>query len=264
MKEDEYIICGIILFIVLLFIIIISYILYKNPNAEKVYLECPTFECATNVNNGEKRCPLDQGTIIVYDPSYEVCNSRFNCENTQTPYALLSDGSTNSNGTCEDGKVCRCMSKPSCNTNILSVFSLKNGSTQINNTGSRAIFEQNIINSMGTNSNPITFSNTNTQFCTIKANHLDIISPSPCFFNNENSITVDEIKLCMNNNPCLTGIMAFIPSDINTFNLNESSIYTYVVGCVVGEINDVNKSVINYCNGKIPVFDKITNKIQCL
>ena len=40
MKEDEYIICGIILFIVLLFIIIISYILYKNPNAEKVYLEC--------------------------------------------------------------------------------------------------------------------------------------------------------------------------------------------------------------------------------
>jgi len=263
MKEDNYILIAVIIIVLCLFVFFIFYILYKSPDSDKIYLECPINECATSLSNGEKRCPENEGTVIVYDPETEVCNSKYSCENSLTKFALLNDGSTNNSGICNEGNICRCLQKPSCPSSNLVIFSLQNGNTQTNSSGNRVIFNQNIANMVGQNNNSITYNNSNTQFCLIKANHLDIISPNGCFFNNSSSITLDEMRNCLSSNPCLSGTIAFYPENTDNFIYNTNTIYSIPIGCFNAEINEINKKLDNYCNGLIPVYDVKTGGIIC-
>lgn len=262
--EDGYIITCIVILILLIFIITITFVVYINPDVNKVYFECVSGQCATNIYNGEKRCSNEDGTVIVYDPKYEVCNSKYTCENSLTPYALLKDGSTNEKGICEQNNVCRCLTKPQCSEDNVVLFSLKGGSTQIDNSQSRAYFDQ-LSKNYQSNISSIIYTNINTEFCAIKAYHLNIISPNACFFEDENNITLDEISYCLNLNPCINGLMAFYPLDINNFKLDNNAIYTYPVACVPSIRGDNNNvSLVNFCGvNKIPVFDKKTSNVIC-
>lgn len=253
---DDYILGCVILIILVIFGIYITYTLYKNPDIAKIYLECPVGECATNIYNGEKRCPEDSGTIIIYDPSYEVCNSKYTCENSLTPYALLKNGETSDSGKCDDLEICRCLSKPSCSSNNIVLFSLKNGNTQIDGNSSRGIFYQ-IINSNQGNISSINYTNINTQFCLIKSYHLNRISPNPCYYKDINNITISDVSSCMLTNPCITGTLAFDPKNIDLFQLNENTVYTIPVGCFASEFKNCGE-------GRIAVYNNKTNKIDCM
>lgn len=227
----------------------------------KVYFECTEGKCATNVYNGEKRCPDDTGQQILYDPAYETCNSRFTCEDPRTPYALLSNGGTSELGVCEPGSICRCLAKPQCPVETMVVFGLTDGSTFLqDNVSSRALFTQTPIGSQGETGAPITYDNTNTQFCAIKAYHLNRLAQGACTFLNPNQVTTTEIRQCLATNPCVIGVAAFHPMDADRFTLtatNTNAIYTTPVACVPGLRTGICGPT------SVPVWNQATAEISC-
>jgi hypothetical protein len=249
--------------IILLFFCWIMTLIKAGPTSQKAFFECPASQCATNIYNGEKRCPSDGLSIILYDPAYEVCNSTYTCENNETPYALWSDGSTNLYGICEPGNKCRCLRQPQCSTYALVMFTMVNGSIYLkDNNDQRFVFQQSPLSSMAQlGTQQLAYSNSNTQFCAIKPYHMNRISPGGCSFKD---YTIDEasyingITQCMHsNNPCMLGTIAFIPPSISEFkNAATSAIFEYPVACVPGP---------NPCSAQtLPVFDYKQGLITCV
>lgn len=262
---SQYVIAAISLILILAFCCWIMYNMSADPPTTQAYFQCPAGQCATNIYNGEKRCPLDPTIRVTYDAAFETCNSKFTCESKLTPYALLSNGATSELGICETNTVCRCLSRPQCPIETMVIFDMIQGSTylQDNNT-SRAIFAQIPLGSQGDIGSPFTFDSTSSQFCAIKANHLNRVTPGSCSFANPNQITVTEMRTCLQRNPCLVGVMAFHPTDINSFRLsasNTDAIYSVPVTCVPGYRPPNGGSV---CGGlTVPVWDPTKGQVVC-
>lgn len=245
-KTSEYTIIAITIIFILLLLVFFTYTLYKTPTSNTTYFQCPPGECSTNIITGNKKCPQNLSTSIIYDKGNEVCNSKHSCENKQTPYALLSDGSTSTTGLCEKNTICKCLSKPQCSIDNLVLFTMKNGN--VNQPYSRSVFYQDSLENT-------TYSETNTQFCSIKAYHLNRLSPGGCVFNDTNNITRDELLICFNKNPCVTGTLAFYPKNADTFVFDNNTVYNIPVSCVPSSQCEKNR---------IPVFDKKNALIKCV
>lgn len=266
----DYVIIAIILIFFLLVWIIILFYIKKGITNDSVYLQCIPGECATNIYTGEKLCPENTTDMILIDPSYQVCNSRYTCNNPITPFALNTDGSTNSNGVCENGQICRCLRTASCASDNLVLFNMINGTVyQGNPNASRAIFQQIPVSAQGEN-NTITFSDPNTQFCAMKAYHLNRIAPGGCTFADPNNVTLLELQKCMNDNPCMVGQIAFYPENPDNFILNNqtyNAIYNIPVACVP-QITNTTGHISNPCKDTeidttVPVYDKRSGRIFC-
>ncbi len=262
--QTDYVVVAIVLILLLIvWIILMYYVGYHfrviGPS-KKIYLQCQPGQCSTIVATGEKHCPENPGDSVMYDGAYQTCNSRYGCENSRTPYAVQTDGSTNIMGVCESGVTCRCV-------NALVAFNMVNGTLyQDDPSSSRSSFQQiPLITDVGTTG---TYSNPSTQFCAIKANHLNRVSPSACTYNDPNDISLAELKNCLNQvNPCILGQAAFYPQDFESFslnNLNKAVIYNIPVTCVA-VTNAVNGHSTGYCNvNSVPVFNKMIGKIECV
>lgn len=232
-----------------------------NTPANVVYLTCPKGLCPTNIYNGEKRCSQDESLSLIYDPAYETCNSRTTCESPLTPYALLPDGSTNELGACATGETCRCVSHPQCSIQTMTIFSLTNGSTYLQDpTSSRGVYQQIPLSFQGDVGSPFTYLNPNTQFCAIKAYHLNRIAPGACTFANPTAPTTQEIRTCLSLNPCMVGVLAFTPLDASTFTLTATdtrAIYTVPVACVTGQRGPLCGPT------SVPVWDQSRAQLIC-
>lgn len=235
-QTAQYVLVAVSLLLIIGFWVWIMYSFKQTAPTAAVYLKCGKGLCATNIYNGEKRCPQNDNIALAYSPAYETCNSKTTCESTLTPYALLSDGSTNELGACESGQTCRCLAKPQCPIETMVIFQLANGDTYLRNSAtSRALFVQAPISFQGNTGQPFTFDDPNTQFCAIKSYHLDRIAPGACRFAIPDNPSLSEIRSCLNANPCMVGVLAFHPANISTFNLSSTAITTVPVACVTGK-----------------------------
>lgn len=244
---EEYVIIAVFLILILSIGCVCIYFYYVNLNQTITYFSCDEGECSTNIFNGEKQCPINGK--IPYDPSVEVCNSRFTCESNLTPYALRSNGSTNALGLCEPGNICRCLRTARCATNITVTFKSSDG-----------ILEQIPLNIQGNDGSEF-FEITDplSTFCAIKANNLYKISPGACNFLDPDNITTSEIVNCMRSNPCLVGILAFNPLNTDNFIFNQNTIYNIPVSCIASK-----GPLKNYCPlNSVPVWNNKTGVIEC-
>lgn len=266
----DYILVAISLILLILFWVWVMYVLRDNPPVSQVYFQCPLGMCATNIYNGEKRCPVSSTDSVTYDASYETCNSRYTCESSLTPYALSTDGSTNSLGVCDTLNICRCLRYPQCSPETCVLFNMTNGSTYVDTTtSSRVVWTQTPLSSQGfAGSQILTFSNPNTQTCAIKAYHLNRLSPGACIFVDPDAPTTQEVRICLQQtNPCVVGVAAFHPINVSQFVLNAQNtdaIYTIPVACVPGVRNEALPAGTYYCSGtSLPVWDSATASVIC-
>jgi hypothetical protein len=84
-KRQNLIIPLISISILVLFIIILLFIVWREIFAKPFSVACPLGLCATNIYTGEKRCPSNNIEVISSDPTYEVCNVANACTNITTP-----------------------------------------------------------------------------------------------------------------------------------------------------------------------------------
>jgi hypothetical protein len=217
-------------------------------------LACGPGQCVTNIYNGAKICSTLQSENLIANPATEVCNSQFLCDNSLTPYALLSDGSTDNNGICQTGIACRCLRLPQCSTNIITVFSTSNGTAYQSFSSQRITITQNLVNTAttGTTGQSPNFQIQNPliDFCTISNSWLNNLQPGVC--NEVNPLTVAGVAQCQASNPCIAGTLAFIPSNINEFSIADINITP--MGCVYGKPCD---------NNHLTVWNSGINEVVC-
>lgn len=261
---DEFTILGLMIIAILGFWIWVMYMIYRNTPTPKYFLKCDPGKCATNIYNGEKRCGTDDGVPVVYDPIYEVCNSRFTCESTLTPYAVQLDGSTNLSGICPDTTICRCVKTAQCSYDTTVAFTSTNGILgQVGTTddGSRTILVQTSLSNQGDAGVPIDLTEPTAQYCLIRLKHFDRVVPRTpeCNFAVADDPTLDEARACINSNPCTIGRLAFRPLIAADFTYTAETLADVPVGCVI----DL-KSIGPCVSPQVPVWDLTQAKVVCL
>lgn len=212
--------------------------------ASTTLVDCLPGQCGTNLITGVKRCPTGNG-IISTNPANEVCNSPFVCDNPITPFAVLSDGSTNFQGICEAGVTCPCLATQTCPDYVLSTFTPSNGNAYATLNGQRILFPQSNVYTVGPDvldTPPIPYTAARPTFCTVPLAWLPLSNPG-CSFNDQ--LSYDDVVTCMGlaspcglpagsfANPCLQGTLAFITDD--SAGLTQADIQTTQMGCVRGE-----------------------------
>ncbi len=178
-----------ILITLILIVSFFAFVFYKIYRGKKeiIFNPCPLGECATSLQNGNKRCPKNLEEFIYFDSSTEVCNPASACTNLDTPYALLPNGTTNIDGICHDGETCNCVKNKGCPVFSQVIFTItESGSYQQTSGG-----------------NVLTGGNTlfpeNNQTCTIDGNSL-------------NKLGCLKTPLeCLQDNPCVQGVATLIP-----------------------------------------------------
>jgi hypothetical protein len=222
------VLCTFFSFFIFIIYILASTNFSKTKKSQQAIIICDNNQCATNIKNGIRRCP-ENGEKMAINPDIEVCNTQFICDNQVTPYALISDGSTNSDGICEEGVNCPCVNYLSCPNYISSMFtSLITPST----------YTQTSINNFP--QIPVTkITNPQSQFCTVPFSWLTISNPG-CNFVNTFDYSNEDVLTCMNlinscvlsepSNPCLYGTLAFIVD--NETIVNQNTIPNLLLGCV--------------------------------
>jgi len=268
--DSNYIIISVILILILLVLCGCFYYFYnESVDNNTTYFNCPPGQCATNIYNGEKRCPQENIDQVYYDASFEVCNSKYTCESNRTPYALLASGATNPQGVCDAGNICRCLNTSQCATDIVSTFKMTNGNINIDKNST---FNQIPLNIQGDDGSQVfSIEDPNITFCAIKANHLNRLTPNACSFADDKNIKINEIVKCMSDNPCLVGALAFYPNNADNFVLNSTNlnaIYNVPVACVPASQPRYSYYTINglknLCNNNaVPVWNKKLGIIQC-
>jgi len=234
-----------------------------------VLITCPPDQCATNIYNGEKRCPLP-GQTIISDSSYEICVTAGLCDNSRNPYAVMSDESTNLEGVCETDPAtgnpvtCRCLSRPQCANYILSGWNTYTGNAYVGLNQQRTSFTQftasdpdadNVIS----NNSPLSYIDDGNKFCQAPASWVARSTPG-CSFLQE--ITPQSMTLCMGasqgcqdipiSNPCSRGTLAYVTDDSDGF--GPGSINVIPLGCVEGSA----------CGcGQVAIYDTKLGQIVC-
>ena len=224
-----------------------KYIPQKVIDNSNVLLYCQEGDCATNLFNGNKRCPEDDSPLG-YHPGYEVCNKPFSCNNTITPFALQSDGSTNNYGICEDNTQCPCFRERRCPNYISSIFKNENGNPYTDISQQHIVFQQYSVNTY-----PVKYTDNNT-FCSIPYSWLSNANPGcknidPLNYDEGSLIQcMDLAKGCSSSNvinPCLEGTLAIIDNTSNNI----------ILACI--------RSSSNCPCGYLALYDKDMNQISC-
>lgn len=198
---------------------------------------------------------------------FEVCNSKYLCDNTATPYALNGDGSTNDFGICEENTICRCLTTAQCSVEEVVLFTAVNGSPyadQLDN--SQLVFSQTSTDSPGIPES-LVITNPNAQFCNLQMRYFDRLSNGACIFANPLNITLNEAVICVRKNPCVSGLLAFKPNDPDSFVLNASNLNvlnTVPLGCVLGELTPTGITAQCMLTYQVPMFNKNTGQIECI
>lgn len=249
--KSTFLLSLVSLIFIIFFLLWILYLVIKSPKevSTPIYSFCPNGQCATSLFTGFKRCTTDDKQVE-YDPSSEVCNSKYLCDNIFTPYALLPDGSTNFNGVClgESNLTCPCVKNAKCPNYIISLFTV-DGNPLESFDSQNIFFPQKSTNDMGA---PLTFTSIGTNFCTVPASWLPL---SVCTFIENNNPTSEQIVTCLQNgcnngsvtilpNLCKNGTLSVITNDSS--NLNMENIQNAQFGCV---------ATINCPCDQIPVYD---------
>ena len=257
---------GLMMATILVLVVFFAYMLYLiissgAAKVEPIAYTCNTNECATNLITGNKRCPEQEGDIVTRDPSTEVCNSRFMCDNPITPYAMLSDGSTNNLGFCDEGIVCPCSRVARCPNYISATFTVVN-STSNNIIGQRATVIQARGDTVG-NGGSLILNETNNTTCAIRPSLISVSNPGCGFINSSgtSNISYEDIVTCMGlpkkcngveSQPCISGTLAFITNNSSQFkrdNINQS-----LLACVNGTSCPC---------GQVALFDTKVGSIIC-
>ena len=189
-----------------------------------VLVACQPGQCLVNPN-GEKICDPNISATLLSDPRYQVCSAPYVCEAPTLPYAIQNDQSTDVSGQCPAGVTCRCVARPQCSEFIVTAFSTINGSAYSDFSTNRVTFVQNnnYSNLAGGSSSvpPIIVSSPGTTFCQVPMTWLPRSSPG-CV--SVGAVTPNNIAQCMfNDNPCLVGTLAFVPTDPDNFSLSRFS-----------------------------------------
>ena len=256
-KEDytpAYILISITIVIILAFWIFIVFIVKEDQDNDDPNglppLRCVPGQCLTNLSTGIKICPLDSNRVLVGDAQTQVCNSPFSCDNPETPYALLSDGSTNLDGQCELGVTCPCLHKPQCANYVLSVFNVDNGNQNQPLTRSRTVFVQSFTSSNDGRFNsepPLQYDDVNTQFCSVENEWVGIPDDS------------DQNRLWPS--ICPQGTLAYVPSNPLDFDVTETEL-----SCVPGSSSKCEPSQVPYWDNRVNslcCFNPETTEISC-
>lgn len=225
---------------IILFLAIMCYIfyLYKKGNKDNnVITTCSLGYCATAVNGGGKRCPVQLDEQI-YTNSGEVCNPPSLCTSLQTPYAVDPWGGTLIDGVCLNGEICGCTTVKTCPYYSMIIFT-------DNNDG--GILSQEVGNNVSTGAPSIQLGNNQT--CILDTTSLSRIG---C------NLYDGDIVACVQSNPCLSGVLSYIPppgSDLSLFTQNPNNFIVSPLTCLPGQICK---------NDEISVFDSVTNVAICL
>jgi hypothetical protein len=276
----------VLIFLIIFLIFIISVLSYSNfevttpenpVKSDKRGLlskNCKIGECATNILNGYKLCSDDESIPVKYNPSIEICNKKYECNSSITPYAVSADGSTNITGKCDENVACSCINNPQCPNYILSSFTTINGSLLKSIQNQRIIFPQvnsNTNNGIITTSGPIQLQNPVLQFCSAPLSYLQYATPgcNASLVNDTNSLTYQDLLNCMGmeknctgtvyektdykGSPCLQGTLAIITDNPDT--LVQSNVNSFLLGCVQGETCPC---------GQVGVYNTNFGALQCL
>jgi len=228
-NEDD----NISLIIVSLILILIFWswlsISFASSAKSNVIVPCPRGQCATNVQTGSKRCPIDFNETIYLDPSQEVCNPPNACTNPATPYPVFNDFSTGL-GICPNN-ICPCTATKSCPSYSMVLFDFM--TTPVTQTvgGNVALG--------GTILKP-----SSTQTCTIGSEDLVFLN------------CTGYIEQCVNTNPCMSGILSFIPDPLETPEefMQRDNKTRFPLSCIPG----------NACPVGYPIYDFSTGISKCL
>jgi hypothetical protein len=276
----------VLIFLIIFLIFIISVLSYSNfevttpenpvisDKRGTLTKNCKIGECATNILNGYKFCSDDESKPVKYNPSIEICNKKYECNSSITPYAVSADGSTNITGKCDENVACSCINNPQCPNYILSTFTTINGSLLRSIQNQRIIFPQvnsNTNNGIITTSSPIQLQNPVLQFCSAPLSYLQYATPgcNASLANDSNSLKYKDLVNCMGmekkcagtiyektdykGSPCLQGTLAIITDNPDT--LVQSDVNSFLLGCVQGETCPC---------GQVGVYNTNFGALQCL
>lgn len=257
---DSNIILPIITTIILLaFFVYLSYAIFlgmfkSQVQKSELALFCDPGLCAVDKKTGEKICPNDISIRQPYNPLTQVCSNKYSCSDSALRYAILSDGSTNNFGECEENIACRCSISPLCSRYIASIFQAISGNPYTNDPDTQFNQAAPFVG-QGSIDGPSIGSSSNT-FCKIPRSWLFKSSPG-CATVPLNLNTKEATKECFNSNPCLYGIPAFITESSDNFTLEDLD--RIPVGCVSGNICENTGE--NFFN--IPIYDTNLGGIVC-
>ncbi|SNW63087.1 Hypothetical protein ORPV_1183 [Orpheovirus IHUMI-LCC2] len=271
MVDIQDIVLGIVS-IILIIIIIIYIIVQSNRGSGANLSRCPIGQCATNRTTGVKTCPSTDDEVIngiQYDILTDVCNSPNICDSISTPNAVLKDGETNTAGICDVDR-CRCISINQCENGLVVLFrslfdNPEGGSITNQRTGFIQqsyydnFYQETVPNTeiriTGENI-PIQYTNgSGDLYCTLRLEWLSRTIPVNCDLSGLQTNTFETIERCLNTRPiCQTGTLAYISAEGQT-DITINRLIGGRYGCVEGTIGT--------CNGSIPVYDQVNNKIIC-
>lgn len=274
-KTSEYLILVIVIFLLIGTWSIILYFATDYQFSDiKAYEICERGLCPTNRFTGEKRCPSNENQKLQYDPIFEVCNPSKGCINDATPYAVQSDGSTNLSGVC-DIDDCRCVNTLTSPSYTQVLFTMVNGDlySQFPQEQNRVIFTQTPNQYVGQGNNiPIPYSDPTTQFFEISPSLLNYLNPSVCADLYADSPEGDGAKTileCVTRNPCVTGIMAYVPKNSKEYSsFTDDNITGGVPLACVSRVVYNSPEGDNTCyktTGKYyaPLFNQNTGLVTC-
>jgi hypothetical protein len=249
---SSWVIITISIILFLIFWVFIIYILRSEPPPTQTVLQCAPGQCSTNIRTGVKNCPTDSNDTMTIDPSNQVCNSPFTCENSVTPFALQSDGSTNPDGVCQDNVVCKCLTAPQCAYYVTSIFNAQNGNPFQAIAPQRLVFEQSTTSISSSNNflnqPPYQLSSSTTQFCAIPNEWLTRTWPLVV---NSNFNPDEPINTQLGS--CLAGVIAYVPE--NPSNFTSTDLPITPLSCVQGEL---------CVPGTTPVWNNSTYQLDCM
>lgn len=262
---SEYIIVAIMILLILIFWVIVIILAIWNESKTavstggQVLVNCPIGQCATNIFNGEKRCPDSIDGTIVSNAGIEVCNPVDSCTHGKTPFALQNDQSVRIDGLCDEGVPCRCLSRAQCPDYIAAYFKVDKGNPYGAVIGTRTTFRQvgeSDIHYTGsaTTTRPLSYEDPSSEFCTIPSSWISRSTPGCPIIG---GVTHESIYNCINDqgntrNPCINGTLAYIMDDSSTFDCN--SYQRIPMGCVTAEPCP---------SGKIPIWDRGYKDLVC-
>lgn len=200
---------------------------HYTASEEEAFGQCNQGECATNVSTGQKRCPNDANSYLLYDLKTEVCNPATSCTSSRTPYAINTDGSFNADGICEKNFTCRCSAKVGCPNFTEVLF------TRTSSTGK--LYSPDFYFTQTIRDSDQQFENILESSCFIQITDTSRLNVGSCGAINN----IDDVLECMKENPCISGNLTFVPEKGKTFDLNHDSFITSMA-CIAGPQCDDN------------------------
>lgn len=236
---------------VLLAILILCILLLRSsnqsPNVDE--LPCKAGQCAINLYNGEKRCPPNSAGIVSARATVEICGGKYVCDNPALPYAVDTNGGTNTTKVCEEGIACRCLAGRKCPNYVEALWVTETGNPHLALSGQNVTFTQ-----VAKVNGAIDYSG-ETSFCSVPISWVARSIPG-CTFLTE--VTAPGVSACMTGPsscpeipqtfPCIAGTLAFV-SETDSYTLSNP------VACVTGKA----------CGcGTIAVYNVSSGMLVCL